>query len=66
LCNKDERREIFRLNDIKDKDIFIFRWRILQVLGEAPETWGDLTDVELITRARLVGYENNELEQDFW
>jgi hypothetical protein len=61
----EERREIFRLNDIKDKDIFIFRWRILQVLCEAPATWGALTDVELITRARLLGYKNNELEQDF-
>jgi hypothetical protein len=61
----EERREILRLNYIKDKDIFIFRWRILQVLCEAPETWGALTDVELITRARLLGYKNNELEQDF-
>jgi hypothetical protein len=65
IMSLEERREIFRLNDIKDKDIFIFRWRILQVLCEAPETWGALTDVELITRARLLGYKNNELEQDF-
>ena len=61
----DERREILRLNYIRDKDIFIFRWRILQVLCQAPETWGALTDVELITRARLLGYKNNELEQYF-
>jgi hypothetical protein len=60
-----ERREILRLNDINERDIFIFRWRIPQVLCEEPKTWGASTDVELITRARLLGYKNNELEQNF-
>jgi hypothetical protein len=63
--SEDERREILRLNHINDRDIFIFRWRIPQVLCEAPRAWGALIDVELITRARLLGYQNNELEQDF-
>jgi hypothetical protein len=65
IMSEDERREILRLNHINDRDIFIFRWRIPQVLCEAPRAWGALTDVELITRARLLGYQNNELEQDF-
>jgi hypothetical protein len=60
------RREIFRLNYINDNDIFIFRWRIPQVLCEAPETWGALTDVELITRARLLGYKKMSSNRIFW
>ena len=61
----EERTQILHNNSINDRDIFIFRWRIPQVLCEAPRTWGGLTDVELLIRAQLLGYQNKELEQDF-
>jgi hypothetical protein len=61
----EERRDLLHDNDIKDKDIFIFRWRIAQILCEAPITWGGLTDVELLIRAHLHGYQNKQLEQDY-
>jgi|GEM_PF-1657263 hypothetical protein len=62
---RQERRQILQNNHINNRDIFIFRWRISQVLCEAPRKWGGLTDVELLIRAYLLGYQNNELEQDF-
>jgi len=47
------------------RDIFVFKWRVPQVLCEAPESWGGLSDVELIIRCALKAFENNELLQDF-
>ena len=58
IMSPEERREILQLNYINDTDIFRFRWRITQVLCEAPERWGALTDVDLITKARVLGYKN--------
>ena len=63
--SKRDRKQILRSQDINDEDIFRFRWRIAQVLCEAPLTWGGLTDVELIIRAHLHGYRNLQLERDF-
>jgi hypothetical protein len=63
--SKRERKEILKAQAIDDEDIFRFRWRIAQILCEAPTSWGGLTDVELIIRAHLHGYRNLQLERDF-
>ena len=60
-----ERRDLLHDNGIEDKDIFIFRWRIPQVLCEAPPSWGAITDVELLSQAQLLAYRNDDLQQDF-
>jgi hypothetical protein len=60
-----ERRNHLHDNGIDDKDVFIFRWRIAQILCEAPITWGALTDVELLIRAHLHAYRDKQLEQDY-
>jgi hypothetical protein len=61
----EERRDLLNENDINEKDIFIFRWRIPQVLCEAPRSWGAITDVELLSQAELLAFKNDRLEQDF-
>jgi hypothetical protein len=60
-----ERRDLLHDNGINDRDIFIFTWRIPQVLCEAPRSWGAITDVELLSQAQLLAFKNNDLEQDF-
>ncbi len=61
----EERHQILKRYSIGKKDIFVFKWRVPQVLCEAPESWGGLSDVELIIRCALKAFENNELLQDF-
>jgi len=61
----EERHQILKRYSIGKKDIFVFKWRVPQVLCEAPESWGGLSDVELIIRCALNAFENNELLQDF-
>jgi hypothetical protein len=63
--NKPDRNKILIDNAITSSDIFAFKWRIPQVLCEAPEIWGSLTQVELLIRSALHAYENKELQQDF-
>jgi len=61
----EERHQILKRYSIGKRDIFVFKWRVPQVLCEAPESWGGLSDVELIIRCALKAFENNELLQDF-
>ena len=61
----EERHQILKRYSIGNRDIFVFKWRVPQVLCEAPESWGGLSDVELIIRCALKAFENNELLQDF-
>src|SRR5207245_192252 len=60
-----EREQILKKYAINQRDIFIFKWRVPQVLCEAPLSWGALTDTELVIRCALRAFENNELQQDF-
>lgn len=62
---KTDRNKILEDNAITLSDIFAFKWRIPQVLCEAPEGWGSLTEVELLIRSALHAYDNMELQQDF-
>lgn len=64
-CTDEERHQILKEYSINQRDIFIFKWRIPQVLCEAPPNWGGLLDPELTFRAALKAYENQELQQDF-
>src|SRR5205807_3030131 len=61
----EERHQILKRYSIGNRDIFVLKWRVPQVLCEAPESWGGLSDVELIIRCALKAFENNELLQDF-
>jgi hypothetical protein len=63
--NREERQQILKANYINERDLFLFKWRVPQVLCEAPESWGGLTDIELIFRSALGGFENYELMQAF-
>jgi len=60
-----QRDEILKTQSITKNDIFIFKWRIPQILCEVPPSWGALTDIELMIRSALNAFENGELKRDF-
>jgi hypothetical protein len=63
--NQADRQNILKKHAIGRDDIFTFRWRVPQVLCEAPKEWGSLTEIELLIRSTLNAYKNTELQQDF-
>ena len=63
--NHADRQNILNKHAIERDDIFTFRWRVPQVLCEAPKEWGSLTEIELLIRSALNAYKNTELQQDF-